>query len=60
VQGPVLLLTHSHDYYTIDLVIEALHARNASCLRIDTDSFPQDLQLSVEMNQAGIECHLST
>jgi glutathione synthase/RimK-type ligase-like ATP-grasp enzyme len=58
--GPVLLLTHSRDYYTIDLVIEALHARNASCVRIDTDGFPQDLQLSVEMSRTGIECHLQT
>jgi glutathione synthase/RimK-type ligase-like ATP-grasp enzyme len=60
VQGPVLLLTHSGDYYTIDLVIEALRARDASSLRIDTDGFPQDLQLSVEMSQAGVECHLRT
>ena len=58
--GPVLLLTHSQDYYTIDLVIAALHARDVSCLRIDTDGFPQDLHLSVEMHQGGVRCHLYT
>jgi MvdC family ATP-grasp ribosomal peptide maturase len=42
----VLLLTHHRDYYTIDLVAEALVERGARPLRVDTDRFPGELRLS--------------
>lgn len=44
--APVLLLTHSGDFYTIDLVEAALRRRGADALRVDTDRFPTGLELS--------------
>jgi glutathione synthase/RimK-type ligase-like ATP-grasp enzyme len=46
--SPVLLLTHSGDYYTIDLVEAALRERGAHPLRVDTDLFPTQLALSAD------------
>lgn len=43
----VLLLTHSGDYYTIDLVKAALEKAGAQVLRFNTDSFPIDSTLSI-------------
>jgi len=42
----VLLLTHTGDFYTIDLVIEALTRRGARPVRVNTDLFPSTLKLS--------------
>lgn len=42
----VLLLTHSADFYTIDLVAEALSRRGARTFRLDTDRFPNTVKLS--------------
>jgi MvdC family ATP-grasp ribosomal peptide maturase len=42
----VLLLTHSADFYTIELVAEALSRRGARTFRLDTDRFPSTVQLS--------------
>lgn len=45
----VLLLTHSGDYYTIDLVEKAVERLGARPLRLDTDHFPSRWRLSVEL-----------
>ena len=42
----VLLLTHSGDFYTIDLVAEALARRGARPFRLNTDRFPNSVKLS--------------
>jgi hypothetical protein len=42
----VLLLTHSGDFYTIDLVAEALARRGARPIRLNTDCFPTSVKLS--------------
>ena len=42
----VLLLTHSADFYTIDLVAEALTRRGARPFRLNTDRFPASVKLS--------------
>ncbi|MFL6334564.1 MAG: MvdC family ATP-grasp ribosomal peptide maturase [Pyrinomonadaceae bacterium] len=55
----VLLLTHSGDFYTIDLVSEALARRGARPVRLNTDLFPTSVKLSA---RAGDEraAHLLT
>ena len=45
----VLLLTHSGDFYTIDLVAEALKRRGARPFRLNTDRFPASVKLSARM-----------
>lgn len=42
----VLLLTHRHDFYTIDLVSEALARKGVRPIRFNTDLFPSLVQLS--------------
>jgi MvdC family ATP-grasp ribosomal peptide maturase len=42
----VLLLTHSGDFYTVDLVAEALARRGARSIRLNTDRFPTSVKLS--------------
>ena len=42
----VLLLTHSGDFYTIDLVSQALARRGFRPIRFDTDLFPSSIKLS--------------
>ncbi|HJQ33737.1 MAG TPA: MvdC family ATP-grasp ribosomal peptide maturase [Pyrinomonadaceae bacterium] len=42
----VLLLTHSGDFYTIDLVSQALTRRGARAFRLNTDLFPTSVKLS--------------
>ncbi len=49
--GLVLLLTHRHDFYTIDKVAEAVQARGGEALRIDTDRFP--LEAAIELGFEG-------
>src|SRR5215207_3113591 len=41
----VLLLTHSGDFYTIDLVSQARARRGARPFRCDTDLFPSSVKL---------------
>jgi MvdC family ATP-grasp ribosomal peptide maturase len=45
----VLLLTHSADYYTIELVAEALARMGARPFRLNTDCFPGSVKLSARM-----------
>lgn len=42
----VLLLTHSGDFYTIDLVSHALARRGVRPIRFNTDLFPSSIKLS--------------
>lgn len=44
----VLLLTHSGDFYTIDLVSQALVRRGVRPVRFNTDLFPSAIKLSGE------------
>lgn len=55
----VLLLTHSGDFYTIDLVSEALARKGARPIRFNTDLFPSSVKLTA---RAGDEraAHLFT
>jgi MvdC family ATP-grasp ribosomal peptide maturase len=55
----VLLLTHSGDFYTVDLVSQALARRGVRPIRFNTDLFPSSVKLST---RAGDErtAHLST
>lgn len=55
----VLLLTHSRDFYTIDLVSQALARRGFRPIRFNTDLFPSSIKLSA---RAGDErtAHLFT
>jgi glutathione synthase/RimK-type ligase-like ATP-grasp enzyme len=52
---PILLLTHSGDYYTIDLVEQSLLSRGARALRINTDGFPTELRLTARFRDSGRE-----
>jgi len=42
----VLLLTHSGDFYTVDLVSQALARRGARSIRFNSDLFPSSVKLS--------------
>jgi len=42
----VLLLTHGGDFYTVDLVSQALARRGARPIRFNTDRFPSSVKLS--------------
>jgi MvdC family ATP-grasp ribosomal peptide maturase len=42
----VLLLTHSADFYTVELVAEALARKGARPFRLNTDRFPSSVKLS--------------
>ena len=55
----VLLLTHSGDFYTVDLVSHALARRGVRPIRFNTDLFPSLIKLS---SRAGDEraAHLFT
>lgn len=48
----VLLLTHRQDFYNVDLVADALRRLGARPFRIDTDRFPTDLKLTVELDES--------
>jgi glutathione synthase/RimK-type ligase-like ATP-grasp enzyme len=45
----VLLLTHSGDHYTVDRVAQELSRRGALPLRLDTEGFPEELQLTTAL-----------
>ncbi len=45
----VLLLTHSGDFYTIDLVSQALARRGVRPIRFNTDLFPSSIKLSAHL-----------
>lgn len=45
----VLLLTHGADFYTVDLVAEALARRGARPFRLNTERFPSSVKLSARL-----------
>jgi MvdC family ATP-grasp ribosomal peptide maturase len=49
----VLLLTHSRDFYTIDLVSQALARRGVRPIRFNTDLFPSSIKLSARASDAA-------
>lgn len=49
----VLLLTHTADFFTVDRVIEALRARGARAVRVDTDLFPTEINLAMSLDDRG-------
>ena len=59
-RNTVLLLTHSADVYTIDLVSEALTRRGARPFRLDTDRFPASVKLSSHIGNDPAPLHLIT
>lgn len=50
----ILLLTHSGDFYTIDLVAEALTRRDVRPIRFNTDLFPSSVKLSDRVGDAHL------
>src|SRR6476619_356902 len=58
-RGAVLLLTHSGDFYTVDLVSEALARRGVRPIRFNTDLFPFSIKLSARAGGART-AHLFT
>ena len=59
-RNTVLLLTHSADFYTIDLVSEALARRGTRALRLNTDRFPASVKLSSRAGNDSAPTHLIT
>jgi MvdC family ATP-grasp ribosomal peptide maturase len=55
----VLLLTHSGDFYTIDLVSQALERRGVRPIRFNTDLFPSCVKLSARAGDERVS-HLFT
>jgi len=54
----VLLLTHSGDFYTVDLVSQALARRGARPVRFNTDLFPSSVRLSAHAgNERAAHLH---
>lgn len=51
----ILCLTHSEDYYNIDLVMEHLQSRNIPALRFNTDLFPGEINFSYELRPNGTQ-----
>jgi len=49
----VLLLTHSGDFYTVDLVAQALRRRGVRPVRFNTDLFPLGVKLSARSGDNG-------
>jgi len=55
----VLLLTHSADFYTVELVAEALRRRGARPFRLNTDHFPASVKLSARMGNDRAAHHIT-
>lgn len=51
----ILLLTHSGDFFTIDLVEESLRVRGAEFVRVDTDRLPVEQPLTLDFSSSGRE-----
>jgi MvdC family ATP-grasp ribosomal peptide maturase len=49
----VLLITHSGDFFTVDRVAQALSKRGIQTFRLDTDKFPQTVQLQASFQKLG-------
>jgi MvdC family ATP-grasp ribosomal peptide maturase len=53
-RAAVLLLTHSGDFYTVDLVAEALARKGARPFRLNTDLFPSSVKLSARAGDGRV------
>lgn len=56
----VLILTHSADHYTVDRVAQEVSRRGAHPLRVDTDDFPSELELTSAVDPDGGEVVLGS
>nr|MCW3104374.1 MvdC family ATP-grasp ribosomal peptide maturase [Bacteroidota bacterium] len=65
----ILLLTHTEDFYTVDLVKESLRKKGMNSIRIDLDAFPErffitemisDQGKSFELRSGDQRLHLNT
>lgn len=49
----VLLVTHSGDFYNVDRVAEELARRGAKARRLNSDLFPTETRLGIQLDQKG-------
>jgi glutathione synthase/RimK-type ligase-like ATP-grasp enzyme len=56
----VLLVTHSADHFTIDRVRDGVARRGWHPIRLDTDQFPGELQLTTRVDRTGASARLRT
>lgn len=54
----VLLLTHSGDHFTIDRVQAGVVRRGGFPIRLDTDRFPAEIQLTTRLGRDGMSVRL--
>jgi len=54
VNNKVLCLTHSQDYYVTDLMSASLAKLNLQMIRMDTDTFPLNIEISAQQNIDGV------
>jgi MvdC family ATP-grasp ribosomal peptide maturase len=54
----VLLITHSGDFFTIDRVAQALSRKGAKPIRLNTDKFPLEVQLTTHFDKSEIYYNL--
>jgi glutathione synthase/RimK-type ligase-like ATP-grasp enzyme len=60
VRDTVLLITHSGDYFTVDRVAQEVSGRGLRPLRLDTDGFPSQWELSSMLGPAQEDVVLHT
>ena len=56
----VLIVTRSIDRQTVELVTRALEARGVEAWRFDTDRFPHEARVRIELQRGGCEVELET
>ena len=54
----VLLITHTGDHFTIDRVQAGVARRGAHPIRLDTDRFPGELQITTRVGAGGVSARL--
>lgn len=54
----VLLVTHASDHFTIDRVRDGVARRGLQPIRLDTDQFPGELQLTTRVDRGGVSARL--
>lgn len=52
--GKILILTHAKDG-TSDMVIEKLKERRFSCVRFDTENFPEKIKLTIKLDNGELK-----
>ncbi|MEM1321508.1 MAG: MvdC/MvdD family ATP grasp protein [Bacteroidota bacterium] len=56
----VLIVTHSNEHYCYDLVANALQEEGGEAVRIDTDRYPTEIQLTTDYQNGGLHNYLET